>query len=90
MFDLNLVERYKLVRVADVVDALDRFGIHENTLVSHKIGPIYPGIKMAGFAITAQARKVQEEMPLRLLSIQRNTIDTLKSGIKLGSTMIIS
>ncbi|MBS7653871.1 MAG: RraA family protein [Candidatus Bathyarchaeia archaeon] len=64
MFDLNLVERYKLVRVADVVDALDRFGIHENALVSHEIGPIYPGIKMAGFAITVQARKVQEEMPL--------------------------
>lgn len=64
MFDLNLVERYKLVRVADVVDALDRFGIHENTLVSHEIGPIYPGIKMAGFAITVQARKVQEEMSL--------------------------
>lgn len=63
MFDLNLVERYKLVRVADVVDALDRFGIHENALVSHEIGPIYPGIKMAGFAITVQARKVQEEMP---------------------------
>jgi regulator of RNase E activity RraA len=64
MFNLNLVERYKLVRVADVVDALDRFGIHEKILVSHEIGPIYSGMKMAGFAITVQARKVQEEMPL--------------------------
>lgn len=63
MFDLSLVERYKSVRVADVVDALDRYGFHERLLVSRRIRPLYSGIRVAGFAITVQARKTQEEMP---------------------------
>ncbi|MEM3545748.1 MAG: RraA family protein [Candidatus Bathyarchaeia archaeon] len=63
MFDLSLVKRYKSVRVADVVDALDRYGFHEKLLVSRRIRPLYPGIRMAGFAITVQARKTREEIP---------------------------
>ncbi|MBS7611915.1 RraA family protein [Candidatus Bathyarchaeota archaeon] len=63
MFDLGLVERYKSVRVADVMDALDRYGFHERLLISRKIRPLYSGIRMAGFAITVQARKTQEEIP---------------------------
>lgn len=59
----DLISRFRSVRVADVVDALDRFGFHEKTLVSRDIRPIYSGIKVAGFALTVQARKVQEETP---------------------------
>ena len=61
--DLDLVRRYKSVRVADVIDALDRYGFHERLLVSQRIRPLYPGIKLAGYAITVQTRKVQEEIP---------------------------
>ncbi|MEM1581542.1 MAG: RraA family protein [Candidatus Bathyarchaeia archaeon] len=63
MIDLNLIRRYKIVRVADIVDALDRFGFHERTLISRKIRPLYSGIKIAGFALTVQTRRVQEEIP---------------------------
>lgn len=52
--NLDLVKRYKSVRVADVVDALDRYGFHEKLLVSQKVRPLYPGIKLAGYAITVQ------------------------------------
>jgi len=60
---LEFVERYKKVRVADVVDALDRFGFHDKVLVSSEIKPLYPGIKMAGSALTVKVLRVQEEMP---------------------------
>jgi len=63
MVDIGLVERYRSVRVADVVDALDRYGFHERLLILREIRPLYPGIKMAGFAVTVQARKVQGEIP---------------------------
>jgi len=63
MVDLGLVERYRSVRVADVVDALDRYGFYGRLLISREIRPLYPGIKMAGFAVTVQARRVQGEIP---------------------------
>jgi len=63
LLTLEMVERYKKVRVADIVDALDRFGFHEKVLVSHEIRPLYPGIKMAGSALTVKALRVQEEIP---------------------------
>jgi regulator of RNase E activity RraA len=63
MIDLGLVERYRSVRVADVVDALDRYGFHGRLLISREIRPLYSGIKMAGFAVTVQARRVQGEIP---------------------------
>ncbi|MEM2092048.1 MAG: RraA family protein [Candidatus Bathyarchaeia archaeon] len=63
MIDMDLVRRFRAVRVADVVDALDRYGFHEKTLVSSEIKPLYSGIKAAGFAVTVQARRVQEEIP---------------------------
>ena len=56
-------ERYRKVRVADVVDALDRYGFHYRVLISSEIGPLYPGIRMAGFALTVNATRVQEEIP---------------------------
>ncbi|MEM3466792.1 MAG: hypothetical protein QW566_10015, partial [Candidatus Jordarchaeales archaeon] len=59
----DLISRFRSIRVADVVDALDRFGFHEKTLVSRDIRPIYSGIRIAGLALTVQARKVQEEIP---------------------------
>ena len=63
MSTVELTESYKKVRVADVVDALDRFGFHDRVLVSSEIKSLYPGIKMAGLALTVKALKVQEEIP---------------------------
>jgi len=61
--ELKLVERFKKVRVVDVVDALDRYGYHDRVLVSSDIGPLFPGIKMAGYAVTVNAIRTQEEIP---------------------------
>jgi regulator of RNase E activity RraA len=58
-----MVERYKRIRVADVIDALDRYGFHDRVLVSREIKPLYPGIMMAGCAVTVKANRIQEEMP---------------------------
>ena len=63
MSAIELVKRFKAVRVADVVDALDRFGFHDKVLVSSEIKPLYSGIRMAGFALTVNTVKVQEEIP---------------------------
>ncbi len=63
MSTIEMVERYGEVRVADVVDALDRFGFHDRVLISSEIKPLYPGIRMAGFALTVNATRVQEEIP---------------------------
>ena len=63
MIDLKLVERYKRIRVADVIDALDRYGFHDKVLVSNEIKPLYSGIMMAGYAVTVKANRVQDEIP---------------------------
>lgn len=63
MVDIEMVERYKRIRVADVIDALDRYGFHDRVLVSREIKPLYPGIMMAGCAVTVKANRIQEEMP---------------------------
>lgn len=63
LLDVELIERYKKLRVADVVDALDRFGFHDRVLVSSAIKPLYSGIRMAGYALTVRALRVQEEIP---------------------------
>lgn len=57
------MEKFKLVRVADVIDALDRYGFHGNVLVSRDIRPLYPNAKLAGYAVTVRTRRAQEEMP---------------------------
>lgn len=62
MVDIKMVERYKGIRVADVIDALDRYGFHDRVLVSREIRPLYPGIMMAGCAVTVKANRAQEEM----------------------------
>lgn len=61
--DLILVEKFKRVRVADVVDALDRYGYHDRILISREIRPLYSGIRIAGHALTVQTRKAIEEIP---------------------------
>jgi regulator of RNase E activity RraA len=58
-----MVERFKRIRVADVIDALDRYGFHDRVLVSNEIKPLYSGIMMAGYAVTVKANKVQDEIP---------------------------
>jgi 4-hydroxy-4-methyl-2-oxoglutarate aldolase len=63
LIDLKLVERYKKIRVADVIDALDRYGFHDRVLVSNVIKPLYSGIMMAGHAVTVKANRVQGEIP---------------------------
>ena len=63
MIDLKLVERYKKIRVADVIDALDRYGFHDKVLVANEIKPLYSGIMMAGYAVTVKANRVQDEIP---------------------------
>lgn len=63
MSTLEIIERYGKVRVADVVDALDRFGFHDKVLISSEVKPLYPGIKMAGSGLTVKALRVQEEIP---------------------------
>jgi len=55
--ELELIERYKKVRVVDVIDALDRYGFHDNVLVSHEIKALYLGIRMAGYAVTVMNMK---------------------------------
>jgi len=63
LIDLKLVERYKKIRVADVIDALDRYGFHDKVLVANEIKPLYSGIMMAGYAVTVKANRVQDEIP---------------------------
>jgi regulator of RNase E activity RraA len=63
LIDLKLVERYKKIRVADVIDALDRYGFHDKVLVSNEIKPLYSGIMMVGHAVTVKANRVQDEIP---------------------------
>jgi regulator of RNase E activity RraA len=63
MRDLEMIGRYRKIRVADVVDALDRYGFHDRVLVSNDIKPLYSGIMMAGYAVTVKANRVQEEIP---------------------------
>jgi regulator of RNase E activity RraA len=58
-----MVERFKRIRVADVIDALDRYGFHDKVLVSNEIKPLYSGIMMAGYAVTVKANRVQDEIP---------------------------
>jgi len=60
---LELIERYEKTRVADVVDALDRYGFHDEVLVSSEIRPLYSGIKLAGSALTVKALRTKEKMP---------------------------
>ena len=60
---LELVERYRNVRVADVVDSLDRFGFHNRILISSEIRPLYSGIRMVGQALTVEVLRVQEKIP---------------------------
>lgn len=55
----ELMERFRKVRVADVVDALDRYGFHDEVLVSSAIRPLYSGIRMAGAALTVKATRAQ-------------------------------
>ncbi|MEM4871540.1 MAG: RraA family protein [Thermofilaceae archaeon] len=59
----ELIARFRRLRVADVVDALDRYGYHDNLLISREIRPLYPAAKLAGYAVTVRTRRVQEEIP---------------------------
>jgi len=63
LIDLKMVERFKRIRVANVIDALDRYGFHDRVLVSNEIKPLYQGIMMAGYAVTVKANRVQDEIP---------------------------
>ena len=60
---VELTKRYGKVRVADVVDALDRFGFHDEVLVSSAIRPLYSGVKVAGVALTVKTSRAQGKIP---------------------------
>lgn len=57
------MKRYNSVRVADVVDSLDRFGFHNRILISSEIRPLYSGIGMVGQASTVEVLRTQEKIP---------------------------
>lgn len=57
------MKRYNSVRVADVVDSLDRFGFHNRILISSEIRPLYSGIRMVGQALTVEVLRVQHKIP---------------------------
>jgi 4-hydroxy-4-methyl-2-oxoglutarate aldolase len=59
----ELTERFGKVRVADVIDALDRYGFHDEVLIPPLIRPLYPGIRMAGAALTVKATRAQGKIP---------------------------
>jgi len=40
---IELIERYRKVRVADMVEGINQFGFPHKVLVSSEIRPLYPG-----------------------------------------------
>jgi len=73
--NFELALRYGKVRVADVVDALDRFGFHDEVLVSSAIRPLYLGIKVAGAALTVKALRAKGRIPSMSPSDYENYAD---------------
>jgi 4-hydroxy-4-methyl-2-oxoglutarate aldolase len=61
--DGELIERFMKVRTADVIDALDRYNIHDYTIMSEEIRPIYDNIKMVGVALPIRLIKTKEPIP---------------------------
>ncbi|MGQ9597607.1 MAG: hypothetical protein ACUVUS_09665, partial [Thermoproteota archaeon] len=62
--DQEIIKRLMEVRTADVIDALDRYNVHDSTIVSEEIRPLFNDIKMAGVALTLRTLRANEPFPM--------------------------
>ena len=60
--DMELLERLERLYVAVVADCLDRVGVRRNLLAPH-VRSLYPGAKLAGFALTVRVVEVEVAPP---------------------------
>jgi regulator of RNase E activity RraA len=61
--DRELLKRLSEVRTADVIDALDRYNVHDSTVMSEGIRPLFNNVKMVGVALTIRLVKAREPIP---------------------------
>ena len=59
----DLADKFEKLRVADVVDALDRLGHRDVGMMSQRIRPMWEGIQFAGVAVTARYVPYQGYVP---------------------------
>jgi len=57
--DLDLLERIRKLRLADLADGMDALGLIDCGTMSTQMRPIRPGISFAGFAYTVQFQKAK-------------------------------
>ena len=50
-WDREVIGRLMAVRTADVIDALDRYNVHDSTIMHEGIRPLFNDIKTAGVAL---------------------------------------
>jgi|1186.fasta_scaffold200812_2 4-hydroxy-4-methyl-2-oxoglutarate aldolase len=60
--ELALLKRMEKLYVAVVADCLDRVGVRNNILAPH-VRPLYPGARLAGYALTVNVVDVSEPPP---------------------------
>ncbi|MDW8033427.1 MAG: RraA family protein [Nitrososphaerota archaeon] len=61
--DREILKRLAEVRTADVIDALDRYNVHDSTIMSEEIRPLFNDIKMVGVALPIRLTKNREPIP---------------------------
>lgn len=61
--DREILKHLSEVRTADVIDALDRYNVHDSTIMSEEIRPLFNDIKVAGIALTIRLTKNREPIP---------------------------
>jgi regulator of RNase E activity RraA len=62
--DRKILKHLAEVRTADVIDALDRYNVHDSTIMSEEIKPLFENIKMVGIALTIRLIKNRKPMPI--------------------------
>jgi len=62
-WDREVIGRLMAVRTADVIDALDRYNVHDLTIMHEGIRPLFNDIKTVGVALTIKLTKVREPIP---------------------------
>jgi 4-hydroxy-4-methyl-2-oxoglutarate aldolase len=60
--EMDLLERLERLYVAVVADCLDRVGVRRNLLAPH-VRSLYPGARLAGFALTVHVVEVEVAPP---------------------------